>query len=47
MMRLIAPSHKHRHDTGFQVHIWLMIPSHGNIIINHTASNQARVNMWS
>jgi hypothetical protein len=24
----IAPSHKYRHGTGFQVHIWLTIPKH-------------------
>ena len=22
-VKVIAPSHKHRHGTGFQVHIWL------------------------
>ena len=39
---VIAPSHKHRHGTGFQVHIWLTIPPHENILINHTPSEDAR-----
>jgi ribosome-associated translation inhibitor RaiA len=39
---VIAPSHKHRHGTGFQVHIWLTVPPHENIIVNHTASDDAR-----
>jgi ribosome-associated translation inhibitor RaiA len=39
---VIAPSHKHRHGIGFQVHIWLTIPSHENIVVNHTATNDAR-----
>ncbi len=25
-VKVIAPSHKHRHGIGFQVHIWLTIP---------------------
>src|ERR1700722_11304157 len=39
---VIAPSHKHRHGTGFQVHIWLTIPPHENIVVNHTATDEAR-----
>ena len=39
---VIAPSHKHRHGTGFQIHIWLTIPPHENIIVNHPASDDAR-----
>jgi ribosome-associated translation inhibitor RaiA len=39
---VIAPSHKHRHGTGFQVHIWLTIPPHENIVVNHTATDDAR-----
>jgi ribosome-associated translation inhibitor RaiA len=35
---LIAPSQKHRHGTGFQVHIWLTLPGHENIVVNHSAS---------
>src|SRR5580692_8065401 len=31
---VIAPSHKHRHGTGFEVHIWLTIPPHENIVVN-------------
>jgi ribosome-associated translation inhibitor RaiA len=38
---VIAPSHKHRHGTGFQVHIWLTIPPHENIVVNHTATDEA------
>ena len=37
-----APSHKHRHGTGFQVHIWLTIPSYENIVVNNSASDDAR-----
>jgi ribosome-associated translation inhibitor RaiA len=39
---VIAPSHKHRHGTGFEVHIWLTIPPHENIVVNHLASGDAR-----
>ena len=39
---VIAPSHKHRHGTGFQVHIWLTIPAHENIVVNNSASDDAR-----
>jgi ribosome-associated translation inhibitor RaiA len=39
---VIAPSHKHRHGTGFEVHIWLTIPPHEEIVVNHSASNDAR-----
>jgi hypothetical protein len=39
---VIAPSHKHRHGTGFQVHIWLTIPPHGDIVVNHAPSGDAR-----
>jgi len=39
---VIAPSHKHRHGNGFQVHIWLTIPPHENIVVNNTASDDAR-----
>jgi ribosome-associated translation inhibitor RaiA len=39
---VIAPSHKHRHGTGFQVHISLTIPPHENVIVNHTPSNDSR-----
>jgi hypothetical protein len=38
---LIAPSHKHRQGTGFQVHIWLTSPPHENIVAE-SASNDAR-----
>ena len=39
---VIAPSLKHRHGTGFQVHIWLTIPPHGDIVVNHALSGDAR-----
>jgi len=39
---VIAPSHKHRHGTGFEVRISLTIPPHGNILVNHAPSDDAR-----
>jgi hypothetical protein len=39
---VIAPSYKHRHGTGFQIHIWLTIPPHENIIVNHSPVDDAR-----
>jgi ribosome-associated translation inhibitor RaiA len=36
---VIASSHKHRHGTGFHVHIWLTIPPHENIVVNHSATD--------
>jgi ribosome-associated translation inhibitor RaiA len=39
---VVAPSHKHRHGTGFQVHISLTIPPHENIVVNNLASDDAR-----
>ena len=39
---VIAPSHKHHHGTGFQVHIWLTIPPHENILVSHMPSQDAR-----
>jgi ribosome-associated translation inhibitor RaiA len=41
-VNVIAPSHKHRHGTGFQVHIWLTIPPHENIVVNQSGSGDAR-----
>jgi ribosome-associated translation inhibitor RaiA len=41
-VKVIAPSHKHRHGIGFQVHIWLTIPPHENIVVNQSGSNDAR-----
>jgi ribosome-associated translation inhibitor RaiA len=37
-VKVIAPSHKHRHGIGFQVHIWLTIPPHENIVVSHTGT---------
>ena len=36
---VIAPSHKHRHGSGFHVHISVTIPPHENIIVNHAPSD--------
>jgi hypothetical protein len=41
-VKVIAPSHKHRHGTGFQVRIWLTLPPHENIVVNQLASYDAR-----
>jgi hypothetical protein len=41
-IKVIAPSHKHRHGTGFEVHIWLTIPPHENIVANHSGSSDTR-----
>jgi hypothetical protein len=41
-VKVIAPSPKHRHGTGFDVHIWLTIPSHENIVVNNTGTDDAR-----
>ena len=35
-VKVIAPSHKHRHGTGFQVHIWLTIPPRENIVVDQS-----------
>ena len=39
---VIAPGHKHRHGTGFRVHISLTIPLHENVIVNHGRSDDNR-----
>jgi hypothetical protein len=41
-VKVIAPSHKHRHGIGFQVHIWLTVPPHENIVVNHIDTDDAR-----
>jgi ribosome-associated translation inhibitor RaiA len=41
-VKVIAPSHKRRHGTGFQVYIWLTIPPHENIVVNNTGTDDAR-----
>lgn len=38
-VKVIAPSHKRRHGVGFEVRIWLTLPSHGNVVVNNTASS--------
>jgi len=39
---VIAPSDKHRHGAGFQIHIWLTLPPHENIVVNHARVDDAR-----
>ena len=39
---VIAPSHKHRHGPGFEVHISLTIPPHEDISVNRTTPDDAR-----
>jgi Sigma 54 modulation protein / S30EA ribosomal protein len=39
---VVAPSHKHRHGSGFKIHIWLTLPPHKNIVVNHAPSNDTR-----
>lgn len=39
---VIAPSHKHRHGMGFEIHISLTVPPHGSIVVNHVPSDDAR-----
>jgi hypothetical protein len=41
-VKVIAPSHRHRHGTGFQINIWLTVPPHENIVVNQSASVGAR-----
>ena len=39
---VIAPSDKHRHGTGFQIHICVTLPPHENIVANHSHVDDAR-----
>jgi ribosome-associated translation inhibitor RaiA len=39
---VIAPSHKHRRGTGFQISIWLTIPPYETVIVNHLPSDDPR-----
>jgi len=39
---VIAPSHKHRHGSGFRVHISLTVSPHENVIVNHASSDDSR-----
>jgi ribosome-associated translation inhibitor RaiA len=39
---VIAPSHKHRHGVGFQVHIRLTVPPHESIVVNNAPLDDAR-----
>jgi ribosome-associated translation inhibitor RaiA len=41
-VKVIAPSQKHRHGSGFEVHIWLTIPPHENVVVNQSGSGDAR-----
>jgi len=38
-----APSSKHRHGTGFQIHIWLTLPPHESIVVDRTPSDERRI----
>ena len=38
---VIAPSHKHRHGSAFEVHIWLTVPPHENIFVNRAPPEDA------
>lgn len=40
-VKVIAP-HKHRHGTGFEVHIWLTMPPHRNIVVDHAPVHDRR-----
>jgi ribosome-associated translation inhibitor RaiA len=39
---VIVPSHKHRHGSGFNVHISLTVPPHESVIVNHDPSHDKR-----
>jgi ribosome-associated translation inhibitor RaiA len=39
---VIAPSDRHRHGTGFQVRIWVTMPPHENIVVNHVPTDDPR-----
>jgi ribosome-associated translation inhibitor RaiA len=41
-VKVIAPSHKHGHGTGFQIHIWLTLPPHRNIVVSNASSHDTR-----
>jgi ribosome-associated translation inhibitor RaiA len=41
-VKVIAPSHKHRHGIGFQVHICLTVPPRENVVVTHTGTDDAR-----
>jgi hypothetical protein len=40
-VKVIAP-HNHRDGTGFEVHIWLTIPPHRNIIVDRAPAYDRR-----
>ena len=37
---VIAPSHKHRHGSGYRVHISLTVSPHENVIVNRRADRE-------
>jgi Sigma 54 modulation protein / S30EA ribosomal protein len=39
---VIAPSHKHRHGSGFHIHIALTLPPHENVVVNHEPTDDSR-----
>ena len=40
-VKVIAP-HNHRHGTGFEVHIWLTLPPHRNVVVDRAPTNDRR-----
>jgi ribosome-associated translation inhibitor RaiA len=37
-VKVIAP-HNHRHGTGFEVHVWLTVPPHRNVVVDHAPAH--------
>ncbi len=33
-VKVIAPSHKHRNGSTFEVHIWMTVPPHESIVVD-------------
>jgi hypothetical protein len=40
-VKVIAPSHKHLHGVGFEVHLWITIPPHENIVVDRATSSES------
>ena len=37
-----APSNRHHQGGNFQVHIWLTVPPHENVVVNHEATDDRK-----
>lgn len=37
-----VPSNRHHQGGNFQVHIWLTVPPHENVVVNHEAADDPR-----